>query len=520
MGKSTRTAMLPPVQRKATGAEPASAAVHASAQQGIATAPSPLPFAEAIQRAFGRHDISSIQAHTGSDAAAAVEGMGAKAYATGNHVVLGAANDLHTAAHEAAHVVQQRGGVQLKGGVGEVGDSYEQHADAVADLVVRGESAEPLLDRYASPGAAATSTGAGIQRIVDDPQVTTAYGIAKTAGIDIQGEVKTALLEGGNLAVLNPIVNGNPGNFRKVYQYIALDPATAAQRVANLVEYRDLVDKAAVVIPEPYVATVADDTFLARIRAAVVTHDEPIKNYLDDMKRKPDRLRAVVALDPSALDIIAALVRNGARLEMKSETTLNVLLEPHRVCPPASAPTRWDWGPGNKGSVDANKEVHIDKHVLFIDGDPSARREAWQWKEVLGYSLGTADLAGLEIDPVVFQRIETCLGGPAGQLDSEPKYEEFFVTEQFQRLDPIKHKLRATWGQQYLTLASDLTMSMARYVTSRDFTSHRVHGQVNHGGKNIFIIGKVTAGAVAISSAYIPYQDEHGMLMPFVAWRV
>jgi len=48
-------------------------------------------------------------------------------------------------AHEAAHVIQQRGGVQLKGGVGEAGDAYERQADEVADRVVQGESAEELL---------------------------------------------------------------------------------------------------------------------------------------------------------------------------------------------------------------------------------------------------------------------------------------------------------------------------------------------------------------------------------------
>src|SRR5262249_52196257 len=111
-----------------------------------ATAASPLPHAERIQRLFGRHDISGIRAHIGSDAAASAQAMGAEAYATGNHVVLGGRTDLHTAAHEAAHVVQQRTSVQLKGGVGEVGDAYERQADAVADRVVRGESAEALLD--------------------------------------------------------------------------------------------------------------------------------------------------------------------------------------------------------------------------------------------------------------------------------------------------------------------------------------------------------------------------------------
>lgn len=161
-GKRTLAEQLPgtatgaPVQRVASGGGPRpmargdaagdAAAIHASAERGVATASSPLPHAETIQRLFGRHDISAIQAHTGADAAASARAMGAAAYATGNHVVLGNGADLHTTAHEAAHVVQQRRGIQLKARVGEPGDAGERHADAVADQVVRGESAEALLD--------------------------------------------------------------------------------------------------------------------------------------------------------------------------------------------------------------------------------------------------------------------------------------------------------------------------------------------------------------------------------------
>jgi len=127
--------------------------VHAAAARGTSTAAAQLPHLEQIQRSFGRHDVSGVQAHVGGEAAASAQEMGAAAYATGNHVVLGAGTDLHTVAHEAAHVVQQRGGVQLKGGVGEVGDTYERHADQVADAVVRGESAEALLDTMSETGS-------------------------------------------------------------------------------------------------------------------------------------------------------------------------------------------------------------------------------------------------------------------------------------------------------------------------------------------------------------------------------
>ena len=157
-GKQTLVAAVQ--QRASAGARDAGA-VHAAAARGVATSSSALPHADAIQRAFGRHDISSVQAHTGREAAESARDMGADAYATGDHVVLGKGNDLATVAHEAAHVVQQRGGVQLKGGVGEEGDAYEQNADEVAERVVQGKSAEDLLDRYAGGGTASGSAAAG-----------------------------------------------------------------------------------------------------------------------------------------------------------------------------------------------------------------------------------------------------------------------------------------------------------------------------------------------------------------------
>ena len=122
---------------------------HAVADQGTVGNATALPFLDVIQSSFGRHDISGVAAHTDTAAQQASADLGATAYAKGNHVAFGTTPDLHTAAHEAAHVVQQRSGVQLKGGVGQNGDHYETHANAVADRVVSGESAEDLLDQVA-----------------------------------------------------------------------------------------------------------------------------------------------------------------------------------------------------------------------------------------------------------------------------------------------------------------------------------------------------------------------------------
>jgi hypothetical protein len=165
-GPRTPLQMLFGVQRDATAAVEDPGPVHAAAARGTATPATRLPHADQIQRAFGRHDISGIQAHVGGEATESAREMGAQAYAMGDHVVLAPGADLHTVAHEAAHVVQQRGGVHLKGGVGAVGDRYEQHADAVADLVVSGRSAEAVLDQHAPAGGAQAAGAAPVQRWV------------------------------------------------------------------------------------------------------------------------------------------------------------------------------------------------------------------------------------------------------------------------------------------------------------------------------------------------------------------
>jgi len=167
-GAVGRRTLVEQVQRRtAPGADEAADGVKAAATHGISGPAVALPHGDRIQRLFGRHDVSGVRAHVGGAAAEGAAAMGAQAFATGDRIAFGQAPDLHTAAHEAAHVVQQRGGVQLKGGVGQTGDTYERHADAVADRVVQGESAESLLDSF-SPGpgrAAAPAAGSPVQRL-------------------------------------------------------------------------------------------------------------------------------------------------------------------------------------------------------------------------------------------------------------------------------------------------------------------------------------------------------------------
>lgn len=144
-----------------------------AAQMGIETPAQQLPYYEQIQRAFGRHDISHIQAHFGPQAAQSAEAMQATAYATGTHVVFGNTPSLYTAAHEAAHVVQQRSGVHLSAGISEEGDTYERHADAVAERVVASQSAADLLagDARSDDGSVSHENNASpIQRLQLTPE--------------------------------------------------------------------------------------------------------------------------------------------------------------------------------------------------------------------------------------------------------------------------------------------------------------------------------------------------------------
>lgn len=155
-----------PVQRQSQNDDSSSGdqkTLHAAAD-GLSGPSQTLPFSGKIQNSFGHHDVSDVAVHIGGPATQACAAMGAQAYATDGEVAFKEQPDLHTAAHEAAHVVQQRGGVSLSGGVGRAGDAYEKHADVVADLVERGQSAEAVLDQH---GCGQETTG--VQREGEDP---------------------------------------------------------------------------------------------------------------------------------------------------------------------------------------------------------------------------------------------------------------------------------------------------------------------------------------------------------------
>ncbi len=134
------------------------------AAQGARTSASELPFLAEIQRSFGpEHPLRGVHAHTGPDARAAAHALRNDAFTTAEHVVFGRPPTLDTAAHEAAHVIQQRAGIMLPRGVGRPGDRHEELADRAAAHVVRGESAAPALASYRARTPSTSTAGDRVQ---------------------------------------------------------------------------------------------------------------------------------------------------------------------------------------------------------------------------------------------------------------------------------------------------------------------------------------------------------------------
>lgn len=172
--------------------------VHKTAKEGLSGSGGALPHLDQIQMAFGQHDVSDVSAHVGGVAKDASTKLGASAYTSGNQVAFKESPDLHTSAHEAAHVVQQRAGVQLEGGVGKPGDVHEKHADAVADSVVSGKSAEGLLNSNSNSGPGVQHKPADgfrvVQREDTDEQVSTNWNPYHKRALKIASTAKMSFL--------------------------------------------------------------------------------------------------------------------------------------------------------------------------------------------------------------------------------------------------------------------------------------------------------------------------------------
>ncbi|MFF8913338.1 DUF4157 domain-containing protein [Streptomyces sp. NPDC015032] len=110
-------------------------------------------------------DFSDVRIHTDSMAKASAAGVGARAYTSGNHIVIGDnGTDKHTLAHELTHVVQQRQGPvagTARGDglrVSDPSDRFEQEAEATANRAMSvsaphaGPASEPAPEQQPAAG--------------------------------------------------------------------------------------------------------------------------------------------------------------------------------------------------------------------------------------------------------------------------------------------------------------------------------------------------------------------------------
>ncbi|MFD6422702.1 DUF4157 domain-containing protein [Streptomyces sp. NPDC060198] len=149
--------------RSGAAAEPGAASVQRSSVHDVLRAPGrPLDDTTRtdMEARLGA-DFSDVRIHDGSVARASAAEVGARAYTSGSHVVIGEGGaDRHTLAHELTHVIQQRQGpvAGTDNGAGlavsDPSDRFEREAEAVAHEVVSGRPVTALAKSPASAQSA------------------------------------------------------------------------------------------------------------------------------------------------------------------------------------------------------------------------------------------------------------------------------------------------------------------------------------------------------------------------------
>ena len=152
-----------PVQRKeGHAAEGDPEDTKDAAAEGVSGSGSGVPGAAKMEALMGA-DFSGVKVHSDKEAKKGAKAIGAEAYTMGEDIAL-PGGDQKTLAHELAHVVQQQQGRTPAGGVGKEGDALEKEADAVADKVMKGESAAELLGTGGGKAAKPSVQKKAVQR--------------------------------------------------------------------------------------------------------------------------------------------------------------------------------------------------------------------------------------------------------------------------------------------------------------------------------------------------------------------
>ncbi|WP_317447752.1 DUF4157 domain-containing protein [Streptomyces collinus] len=131
------------------------------------------PVRQEMESRFGT-DFSDVRMHTGPSAARSARAIGARAYTSGSHVVIGdGGGDKHTVAHELTHVVQQRQGpvAGTDNGSGlrisDPSDRFEREAESNAHRVLAGPVPAGTRERTAETTAESAHRTDSVQRFTD-----------------------------------------------------------------------------------------------------------------------------------------------------------------------------------------------------------------------------------------------------------------------------------------------------------------------------------------------------------------
>ncbi|MFF9363907.1 eCIS core domain-containing protein [Streptomyces griseoluteus] len=143
-------------------------------------------------------DFSDVRVHTGRAAQDSASQMGARAYTSGSHIVIGkGGGDRHTLAHELTHVIQQRNG-PVSGtdtghgySVSDPSDRFERAAEANARKVMSGpapgvqrQTGEGVGDSGASRPASDAPVQRKLETVTKEPATVSHYAPTKE-GADV-----------------------------------------------------------------------------------------------------------------------------------------------------------------------------------------------------------------------------------------------------------------------------------------------------------------------------------------------
>lgn len=139
------------------------------------------PHEEDLRRSFGPHYPEGTIAITGPAAVEANTGLGTSGLAAGGAVAFAADPSLELAAHEMAHVVQQRRGL----GAASTQD-HEEQARRIGEVTARGGSSAPLLDTL-RPSQRGTPVVQGDTGLLQ-PQAADGHGHVDYVRVDVPGD--------------------------------------------------------------------------------------------------------------------------------------------------------------------------------------------------------------------------------------------------------------------------------------------------------------------------------------------